>query len=91
MREGWPKPKPKLRRERQPIQPELQTKSQLWSNILPELRTAWVQETPENKEKVIAQFKVQVVNNPQLTAFEADIRYNNGGYKSDFTANTHNV
>ena len=58
---------------------------------MPELRTAWVRDTPENKEKVIAQFKVLVVNNRQLTAYEADIRYDDGGHESDYTANTRNL
>ena len=40
---------------------------------MPELQTTWVRETPENKEKVIAQFKVPVVNNRQLTAYKADM------------------
>ena len=90
MREGKPKPKPNFKRERRPIWPELQIKGQLWSSIWPELQTAWVREIPENKEKVITQFKVPVVNNRQLTAYKVEIRYDNGGYESDFTNNTHN-
>ena len=44
LRDGKPKPKPKLRSEQQPIRPELQIKGLLWSEILPELRTAWARE-----------------------------------------------
>ena len=51
---------------------------------------AWTRESAKNKEKVIAQFKVPVVNNRQLTAYEAKIQYKDGGYESEMTANTHN-
>ena len=30
------------------------------------------------------------MNNRQLTAYEAEIRYDDCGYESDFTTNTHN-
>ena len=55
---------------------------------MPELRSAWARETSENKEKVIAQFKVPVVKNSQLTAYRSDVL--NAGYESDMTENTHN-
>ena len=90
MREGKPQPAHKLRQERQPIRLELQIKGPLWSNILPELRAAWARESTENKEKVITQFKVPVVKNSQLTAYESNIRYADVGYESDVTDNTHN-
>ena len=51
MREGKPRPAHKLRQEKRPIRPELQIKGPLWSNILPELRAAWIRESAENKEK----------------------------------------
>ena len=54
IREGKPQPARKLRRERRPIQPELQIKGPLWANISPELRADWVRESTKNKEKVIA-------------------------------------
>ena len=73
MQEGKPKPNLKLRRERQPIRPDLQIKGTAWTDISPELRSAWIHKTSESKEKVIAQFKVPVTKNRQLTAYEADI------------------
>ena len=88
MREGKPRPPRKLRRERLPIRPELQIKGPLWSDISPELRTAWARESTENKEKVIAQFKVPVVKNSQLAAYRSDTL--SAGYESDITENTHN-
>ena len=39
---------------------------------------------------MIAQFKVPVVNNRQLTAYGAEIQYKDGVYKSEINANTHN-
>ena len=39
---------------------------------------------------MIAQFKVPVTKNRQLTAYEAEIQYEDGGYESEITANTHN-
>ena len=57
---------------------------------MPELKSAWARESAENKEKVIAQFKVPVVNNRQLTAYEAEIQYEDGGYESEITAKTQN-
>ena len=85
--DGKPRPKPKLRRQRQPIRPELQIKDSLWSDILLELRTTWAQENPENKEQVIAQFKEPLTKNRQLTAYKATRSYSDG-YDSDFSANT---
>ena len=71
MREGKPRPPRKLR-GRRPVRPELQIKGPLWSDISPELRAAWARESAANKEKVIAQFKVPVVKNSQLTAYKSD-------------------
>ena len=87
MREGKPRPQRKLRGRRPAQQPELQIKGPLWSDISPELRSAWARETAVNKEKVIAQFKVPIVKNSQLTAYKSDT---NVGYESDITENTHN-
>ena len=52
---------------------------------MPELRTAWARELPENKDQVIAQFKEPLTKNRQLTAYEAT---RSDRYDSDFTANT---
>ena len=87
MREGKPRPQRKLRGRRPAQRPELQIKGPLWSDISPELRSAWARESAVNKEKVIAQFKVPIVKNSQLTAYKSDT---NAGYESDMTENTHN-
>ena len=85
-RDGKPKPDGKLRC-RKPIRTDLQIKGPVWTDLSPDLKTAWARETGENKEKIIAQFKEPVTKNRQLTAYEAN---RNDGYDSDFTANTQN-
>ena len=45
-------------------------------------------EDDKNKEQVIAQFKVLITKNRQLTAYKA--RSYSNGYELDFTANTQN-
>ena len=66
----------------------MQIKGPLWSDISPELRAAWTRETAVYKEKVIAQFKVPIVENSQLTTYKSDT---STGYESDMTENTHNL
>ena len=53
-----------------------------------ELRTAWIREKPENKERVIAQFNTPITKNQQLNAYEAN--RHSKGYNSDYTTNTQN-
>ena len=81
------KTKPKASKRATTIRPELWRKGPLWSDISPELRTAWAGELPQNKEHVIVQFKEPLTKNRQLTAYEAT---HFEGYDSDFTANTQN-
>ena len=85
--DGKPKPKEKLRQAHKPNWPELQIKGTVWTNISPELRSAWARKDDKNKEQVIAQFKEPITKNCQLTAYKANWSY---GYDSDFTANTQN-
>ena len=46
-----------VQQKRRPVRLKLQIEGPLWSDILPELRTAWMRKKAENKEQVIAQFK----------------------------------
>ena len=67
LRNGRPRPKPQLRRERNPSCPGLQTKGSVWTDILPEMRTVWAWEQDKNKEQFIFQIKEQLTKNCQLT------------------------
>ena len=87
LRDGNPKPRQKLRRACKPSRPELQIKGTVWTDILPELQSAWAREDDWKKEQVIAQFKEPITKNRQLTAYEATC---SDGYDSYFTANTQN-
>ena len=88
LRHGKPKARQKLRRERKSDRPELQIKGPVWTDMLPELRLAWICKDDRNKDRVIAQFKEPITKNCQLTAYEA--RSYSDGYESDFTTNTQN-
>ena len=49
-----------------------------------------MQEDDKNKERAIAQFKVPITKNCQLTAYQGR-PYSQNGYESDFIANTQNL
>ena len=53
LRDGKPKPRIKLRRE----QKLSRLKGLVWTNMLAELRSAWIHKDDKNKEPVITQFK----------------------------------
>ena len=69
LQEGRPGPKTKLRQK--PSCPKLQIIGSVWTDISPELRSAWAQEDDKIKEQVITQFKVPITKNCQLTAYKA--------------------
>ena len=52
---GKPRPPPRTRR-REPPQEELKIKQPIWSKLKKETRDAWVRESDENKDLIVAQF-----------------------------------
>ena len=97
MKQGKPLPPARSRRSsRQPLQKEQQIKEPAWSAIDGDLKKAWIRETNDNKEMVIAQFVaesksiVPVTKNRNLHTVYLTESNDDDGYKSDFTANTQN-
>ena len=98
MKQG--KTRPKLRTRRSSSEPpctEFQIKDLIWSRLMCDMKSSWIQESTDNKEMVIAQFVAEskatdpVTKNRNLyTVYQIELK-DSDGYNSDFTANSESI